>query len=76
MRGMICQKFGWLRISDHSEMVTTVSYQNPKVEFINIELWQLWMDGWMVSIAKKNHGIFKTKISKSSKLFKIELFQF
>jgi len=33
----ICEKFGWLRREDHSKMVTTISYQNPKVDFINIE---------------------------------------
>lgn len=32
----ICKKYGWLRRPDHSEMVTTISYQKPKVEFINI----------------------------------------
>ena len=32
-----CEKFGWLRRADFSEMVTTISYQNPKVEFINID---------------------------------------
>jgi radical SAM superfamily enzyme YgiQ (UPF0313 family) len=33
----ICEKFGWLKNLDHSEMVTTISYQNPKVDFINID---------------------------------------
>ena len=32
-----CEKFGWLRRHDSSAMVTTISYQNPKVEFINID---------------------------------------
>jgi anaerobic magnesium-protoporphyrin IX monomethyl ester cyclase len=32
----ICEKFGWLRRPDHSQMVTTISYQNPKIDFINI----------------------------------------
>lgn len=31
-----CEKYGWLRRPDHSEMVTTISYQNPKIDFINI----------------------------------------
>jgi radical SAM superfamily enzyme YgiQ (UPF0313 family) len=33
----ICEKYGWLRRADFSSMVTTISYQNPKVEFINID---------------------------------------
>ena len=33
----ICEKFDWLRRPDHLKMVTTISYQDPKVEFINIE---------------------------------------
>jgi len=33
----ICEKYGWLRSADHSKMVTTISYQNPKVDFINID---------------------------------------
>jgi radical SAM superfamily enzyme YgiQ (UPF0313 family) len=33
----ICEKFGWLKNLDHSEMVTTISYQNPKIDFINID---------------------------------------
>ena len=32
----VCKRYSWLRRPDHSEMVTTISYQNPKVEFINI----------------------------------------
>jgi radical SAM superfamily enzyme YgiQ (UPF0313 family) len=32
----ICKKYGWLKRPDHSEMVTTISYQNPKIDFINI----------------------------------------
>ena len=33
----ICEKYGWLRRADFSSMVTTISYQNPKVDFINID---------------------------------------
>ncbi|MBF0103974.1 MAG: B12-binding domain-containing radical SAM protein [Deltaproteobacteria bacterium] len=33
----ICKDLGWLRKPDHANMVTTISYQNPKVDYINIE---------------------------------------
>jgi len=33
----ICEKFGWLKTPDHSKMITTISYQDPKVDFVNID---------------------------------------
>ncbi len=33
----ICEKFGWLKTPDHAKMITTISYQDPKVDFVNID---------------------------------------
>ena len=33
----ICETFYWLREKDHSSMITTISYQDPKEDYVNID---------------------------------------
>ena len=62
----ICEKFSWLRREDHSQMITTISYQNPRQEFINIETpwcsateaFQRWQH--MSDLFPIRHNVIKT----------------
>jgi len=61
----ICEKYGWLRRKDHSKMVTTISYQNPKEEFINIDtpwassskIFERWSE--MGNLFSTRHNVIK-----------------
>ncbi len=63
----ICERFGWLRHEDKADMVTTISYQNPKEEFVNISTpWCSYVEAFkrwktMEEMFPIKHNVMKEK---------------